>query len=443
MKQMEPSYGGREKEGQFQQSGQMLFSREDERRSPDWTTLIANLRADIRRGSVEDSSKRTKALDVLATAGNLPKKIRAELDELNPKPDGSVTVSAKRMKRLHSALDELTNTVGVLSGTLKEGSEKCTPLIIPTEENNTAKIKFRRLSEGERCHAACKMRSVSLGAHAAVVASRLRFATCGVVSSSGLMREHEFGKDIDSNDAVMRFNKAPIVSAANSRTLTTVGFDDSNDEAEKYAKIAGTKETVRMINARGLDAGVAGLRLGKFSNSFMLVVDGEESLGSSVIGLSGVNEGLKEVLKSFFPTVANSTFGRSKNTLTSGFVGIFFMLHLCDKVTLYEMVPSLLDSSAGWHYWERGGFASSNPWHNSIPYETAFWRALALADTASAGRIELNGFRLQEELCEAGTQRAATLTSVERNRLWTHWGYTTKGDQVNPKAGMWVPPPEA
>mmetsp|Transcript_104909 Transcript_104909/g.281968 ORF Transcript_104909/g.281968 Transcript_104909/m.281968 type:complete len:116 (+) Transcript_104909:193-540(+) len=115
------------------------------------------------------------------------------------------------------------------------------------------------------------------------------------------------------------------------------------------------------------------------------------------------------------------------------------MLHVCDKVVLYEMVPSsLTDKTAAWHYYERGGFAQSNPWHSSIPYEVAFWRAMALGDSSHTGKLVLNGFRLQEELCKSKpTDRGA------KSDLWADWGYTTKGHDVNPEPGMWVPPPGA
>lgn len=179
--------------------------------------------------------------------------------------------------------------------------------------------------------------------------------------------------------------------------------------------------------------------MGKFSKDLVILVDGPETQGGSILPLPDVNDKLRKVLIAAFPQASDSTFAKSDRTLTSGFVGIAVMMHLCDKVALYEMVPSTLeDKTAAWHYYERGGIAQSNPWHNSIPYEAAFWRALALTDSSNTGKLLLNGFRLQEEICKSS---AASADDADKVALWASWGYKTKGHEINPQPGMWVPPP--
>jgi len=181
--------------------------------------------------------------------------------------------------------------------------------------------------------------------------------------------------------------------------------------------------------------GVRNLRLGRINKDLVFLVDGSDVKGGSLVPLPKTNQNLKKVLTAAFPDAKNSTFAGSDRTLTTGFVGIVFMLHVCDEVILYEMVPSTLDSKgAPWHYYERGGTAQSNPWHNSLPYEAAFWRAMAVEDTAHTGKLVLNGFSRQTQLCQS-------VAMDESSGSWASWGYRTNGHETNPVADMWVPPP--
>merc|ERR1711879_925826 len=126
--------------------------------------------------------------------------------------------------------------------------------------------------------------------------------------------------------------------------------------------IVGTKETVRIMNEKSVLWGLSDLKLGKFSKDFLMLVDGADMKSGSVVPLPGVNLNLKKIMKSAFVNATGSAFYSSDRTLTTGLVGVIFMLHVCRQVNLYEMVPSsLTDKSAPWHYYERGGIAQSNP----------------------------------------------------------------------------------
>ena len=79
-------------------------------------------------------------------------------------------------------------------------------------------------------------------------------------------------------------------------------------------------------------------------------------------------------------------------TWTAGMTAILVMMHLCDTVTLYEMVPSDKSINAQWHYWQ-GGHGNATPpdlthwaferwhkgewYHKSKPLEECLWKSMA------------------------------------------------------------------
>merc|ERR1711937_263606 len=72
-----------------------------------------------------------------------------------------------------------------------------------------------------------------------------------------------------------------------------------------------------------------------------------------------------------------------RNSVSPGMVAIVFMLHLCDEVTLYEMVPSSnLTAGEARHYWDDpfdakiSGAKGTDP--KMLESEYAFWNRLAI-----------------------------------------------------------------
>merc|ERR1712187_964014 len=91
--------------------------------------------------------------------------------------------------------------------------------------------------------------------------------------------------------------------------------------------------------------------------------------------------------------------------VSSGMTGVVFMLHLCDSISLYEMVPSRKAAGMPWHYWEAGGSVTQNSWHNSLPYEYALWKLLGAVRDETSGVVKLDGLRTSQTRCNKGNQR--------------------------------------
>jgi hypothetical protein len=200
---------------------------------------------------------------------------------------------------------------------------------------------------------------------------RSRFRTCAVVSSSGVLKRHNLGPDIDKADLVIRFNDAP-----------TAGY-------EKYV---GRKEGVRFVNGKETEYTLR-FRTDRYINktngiSYVVVPM------TSKINLEAVRKKFSgvewfQIAKSMpvsFRKLLEAVYwsdryvfheGRGSSTPTSGAMGMIVAMSLCDEVRGYGMASSRQQYNSAYHYYDTEGKAHVNYWHKGFNIEKDLWRRLA------------------------------------------------------------------
>lgn len=217
------------------------------------------------------------------------------------------------------------------------------------------------------------------------------FPKCAVVSNSGVMLAHQYGKEIDSHDAVFRFNNAPI--------------------GPEYQDYVGKSETVRVFDHSGFDRITES---GQLNNETLYVyvanadgppdtADKARAQSDNVFELIGgpdvmtsASAALSEIYSGRWFTMGEIQ-GKSMEP-TSGFLGMLVALTTCDTIDAYEMTPSTIASSYPFHYYsslENGMNADQNSWHKTFQAEKDLWMRLSKTPDAtvlSSGKSSLPGF---------------------------------------------------
>ncbi|XP_068135314.1 beta-galactoside alpha-2,6-sialyltransferase 1-like [Hyperolius riggenbachi] len=220
---------------------------------------------------------------------------------------------------------------------------------------------------------------------------------CAVVMSSGSMNSSKLGNEIDSHDAVLRFNDAP-----------TKGFETD----------VGSKTTIRLMNSQlGAKPQHKLLEDFRFKNDTLVMWDPK-------LYYENLHQWFEKPEFNFFDRYGkyreqnpnqpfyilnpyaiwqiwdiiqeNSPEPIQPNPPTSGTLGIVLMMHLCDEVNVYEFLPSFRQSDLCHYYEESHSQLCTYGGYHPLIYEKTLVKRLNLGqeDTISKyGKVTLSGVR--------------------------------------------------
>ncbi|XP_035664559.1 beta-galactoside alpha-2,6-sialyltransferase 2-like [Branchiostoma floridae] len=234
----------------------------------------------------------------------------------------------------------------------------------------------------------------------------VHFNTCAVVSSSHAMRTHLYGKEIDAHDAVLRFNCAVVKTfeefVGSNTTLRLINSQVPSSSKTSHCKTDFWKtnssfrqEILVMRNVNSITGNLARDKKERFG-AIRNYVRYRQSFhsGAFFVHTPGFHEAVHQLQTGFCRKTGTCTKRRSS---TSGFLGVLMMLHICDWVTLYEMVPSVAGQrDKREYYWDdvkvmtRGAKESTH----SYSADRTVMRKLAVnsEEIDSTGRATLKGF---------------------------------------------------
>ncbi|XP_030028083.2 beta-galactoside alpha-2,6-sialyltransferase 2 [Manduca sexta] len=223
------------------------------------------------------------------------------------------------------------------------------------------------------------------------------FNTCAVVTSAGALLGSRLGDFIDSHDMVLRFNNAPT---------------------ENYTEDVGTKTTIRILNSqvvtkpeyRFLDDPI-------YKGISLLIWDPANYSSSLESWYNHPDYPLFPVYKKLLETTPDidvhllnpqvlwslwailqdtSPYRLRRNPPSSGFLGIWFALHRCNRIRVFEYVPSARATRRCHYHAPRDDPACTlGAWH-PLAQEKALAESLrdnSDVDVFQRGFIDITGLR--------------------------------------------------
>ncbi|XP_078697554.1 beta-galactoside alpha-2,6-sialyltransferase 2-like [Branchiostoma floridae x Branchiostoma belcheri] len=215
----------------------------------------------------------------------------------------------------------------------------------------------------------------------------VHFNSCAVVSSSHALRLHTYGQEIDSHDAVLRFNCAPTHNFENlvgNRTdirmiNTLIPYRRCREEFWSKNSTVFKHGILVIRNMDGIESGEQNVDAEKdtylaFAN---LIAFRETYPNRPVPFIHRTNFGL-DIRKELVRFCGTSKMcEKTKKSPSTGLFGIVMMLHLCDWVRVYELVPSNKDNTNLVYYYDETEVRSPNDLH-SYDLERTYVKALTL-----------------------------------------------------------------
>jgi len=218
-----------------------------------------------------------------------------------------------------------------------------------------------------------------------------RYSRCALVSNSGVLLNHQHGKEIDEAEAVFRFNDAPT---------------------EPYKTNVGTKETIRFVNDQfpGRAAANASL-VNKLADYIVAYTAGPGEIAAMhtfhfkypSVALYRVDNEIPAKVFSLFKSIYEQGWfvkgdkGMSNDPTTGG-IGMLIALSMCDRIWAYGMASSSSMESSSYHYYDEiqpkdnivHKSAGDNHWHRSFELEKDLWRKMAEKSSIDTGIIDMS-----------------------------------------------------
>ncbi|XP_030613731.1 beta-galactoside alpha-2,6-sialyltransferase 2 [Archocentrus centrarchus] len=222
------------------------------------------------------------------------------------------------------------------------------------------------------------------------------FKTCAVVTSAGAILRSGLGKEIDTHDAVLRFNAAPT---------------------EGYERDVGNKTTIRIINSQILANPKHQFNTSSIYKNVTLVawdpapytVNLHKWYASPDYNLFGPYMEHRKlhpdqpfyilhpsyVWQLWDVIQGNTRENIQPNPPSSGFIGILLMMAMCEQVHVYEYIPSMRQTDLC-HYHERYYDAACTLGaYHPLLYEKSLIQRINTgpeSDLRRKGRVTLPGF---------------------------------------------------
>ncbi|KAM9275129.1 beta-galactoside alpha-2,6-sialyltransferase 1 isoform 2-T7 [Cariama cristata] len=190
-----------------------------------------------------------------------------------------------------------------------------------------------------------------------------RLGRCAVVSSAGSLKSSHLGQEIDSHDAVLRFNGAPIK-----------GFQED----------VGQKTTIRLVNSQWYRKPDY-----NFFESYKLYRRTHPEQPFYILNPK-MQWQLWDILQE------NSMEHIQPNPPSSGMLGIVIMMTLCDEVDVYEFLPSKRQTDICHYYQKFHDRACTMGAYHPLLFEKNLVKHINQGtdeDIYTHGKVTLPGFR--------------------------------------------------
>ncbi|XP_052461364.1 beta-galactoside alpha-2,6-sialyltransferase 2-like [Carassius gibelio] len=223
------------------------------------------------------------------------------------------------------------------------------------------------------------------------------FKTCAVVTSAGAMLHSRLGKEIDSHDAVLRFNTAPTKGyerdVGNKTTMRIINSQILVNPKHQF----NTSSLYKNITLVAWDPAPYTLNLHKWYsnpdyNLFAPYVEYRMLFPAQPFYILHP----KYIWQLWDVIQGNHLENIQPNPPSSGFIGILLMMSLCEEVHVYEYIPSLRQTDLC-HYHERYYDAACTLGaYHPLLYEKKLIQRMNVGsedDLKRKGRVTLPGFK--------------------------------------------------